>query len=348
MILPHSPLTAIVILLFGMLCWGSWANTYKLAGKWRYELYYFDWILGALATALILALTVGSLGYDGFSLRDDLLIGGKRQWLWAFLAGVIFNSGNMLVMACLSLSGMTVAFPLAAGVGIIVSAVVGFALAPFGQPVLLLLGCAVMVGAVVAAAMVYRQMLWARHEQIARAGKAKSTRRPSSLKVILLAVVGGLLLGAFPALVDFARQGETGLGPYATAVIFVIGALPATFILNLFLMNLPVEGEPLEMLEYLQGSFKNHFSGLLGGAIWSAGLLALLVVTTLAPPVRPGPVAVYGMSQGWIVIAALWGALGWKELREGDGRVKVLEGLTLVLVIGAITLLSVSPLYGHR
>ena len=348
MILPHSQLTEILVLLLGMLCWSSWANTYKLAGKWRYELYYFDWILGALAATLILAFTVGSLGYDGFSLRDDIMIAGKRQWLWAFLAGVVFDAGNMLLMACLSVAGMTVAFPLAAGAGLIVSALVSFALAPFGQPVFILLGSGVMVGALVAAAFVYQHILFLRHEQTARAGKAKSTRRPGIAKAILLAMVSGLLLGVFPPLIDLARQGETGLGPYSTAVLFVIGALPTTLILNLFLMNLPVEGEPLEVLEYLHGSAKSHFWGLAGGALWSAGLVALLVGATLAPPIRPGPIVVYGLSQGWIVVAALWGIFAWKELRDGDSRVKVLEGLTLLLVIGAITLLGVSPLYVHR
>ncbi|HUI80569.1 MAG TPA: hypothetical protein VLY24_21740 [Bryobacteraceae bacterium] len=348
MILPNSPLTEILVLVLGMLCWGSWANTYKLAGKWRYELYYFDWMLGALAATVILGLTVGSLGYDGFSLRDDLMIAGKRQWLWAFLAGVVFNCGNMLLMACLSLAGMTVAFPLAAGAGLIVAALVSFALAPFGQPVFILLGSGVMVGALVAAAFVHRHLLFMRHEQVARAGKAKSTRRPSSIKAIILGVVSGLLLGAFPPLIDAARQGETGLGPYSTALLFVLGALPTTFILNLFLMNLPVEGEPLEVLEYGRGPLKSHFWGLVGGAIWSAGLIALLVGATLAPPVRPGPVVVYGLSQGWIVIAALWGVFAWRELADGDSRAKVLEGLTLLLVAGAIVLLGVSPLYVHR
>jgi glucose uptake protein len=348
MILPHNQLTAVLVLILGMLCWGSWANTYKLGGKWRYELYYFDWIMGALAATLILALTVGSLGYDGFSFRDDLMIAGKRQWLWAFLAGVVFNAGNMLLMACLSVAGMTVAFPMAAGVGIIVGAIVSFALALSGQPVFLLLGCGLVAGAVVAAALVYRHMLILRHERIARAGKAKSTRRPGSAKAVILAVVSGLFLGSYVVPLSFARQGDNGMGPYSTAVLFVFGALASSLILNLFLMNLPVEGEPLELLEYLSGSAKNHFWGLMGGGIWAVGLISLLAVATLPEPTRPGPVTLYGLSQGWVVVAAVWGPLAWKELQEGDGRVKVLEGLNLLLLVGGISVLAVAPLFVHR
>jgi len=348
MILPHTQFSAILVLILGMLCWGSWANTYKLAGKWRYELYYFDWMFGAMAATLILALTAGSLGYDGFSFRDDLMIAGKRQWLWAFLAGVIFNIGNMLLVACLSVSGMAVAFPMAAGVGMILGAAVSFALAPSGQPVFLLLGCALVAGAVVCAALVYQHMLHLRHEHTARAGKAKSTRRPSGTKAIVLAMVSGVLLGSFLSLLDLARQGDIGLGPYSTSVLFVFGALASTFILNLFLMNLPVEGEPLEVFEYVRGPWTSHLWGLAGGAIWSAGLIALLVVATLPPPTRPGPVAVYGLSQGWPVVAALWGIVAWRELQGGDGRVTVLEGLKLLLLVGGIIVLGLAPLYVHR
>ena len=33
-----------------MLCWGSWGNTQKLAGKsWRFELFYWDYVLGILS-----------------------------------------------------------------------------------------------------------------------------------------------------------------------------------------------------------------------------------------------------------------------------------------------------------
>lgn len=348
MILPHTQLTAILILILGILCWGSWANTYKLGVKWRFELYYFDWIFGALAAALIVALTAGSLGYDGFSFRDDLMIAGKRQWLWAFLAGVVFNLGNMLLVACLSVAGMTVAFPMAAGVGMVVGVAVSFAFAPFGQPVVLLLGCGLVAGAVVAAALVYRHMLVLRHESTARAGKAKSTRRPSGAKAIVLAMVSGLLLGAYVAPLEFARQGDNGLGPYATSVLFVLGALVSTCILNLFLMNLPVEGEPLEVLEYFRGSWKNHLWGVAGGALWAVGLVALRVAATLPEAVRPGPVAAYGLSQGWVVIAVVWGIVVWKELQAGDGRVKVLEGLKLLLLLGGITVLAVAPLFVHR
>ena len=43
MTLPHSYAAALLLTILSMICWGSWANMQKLAGKWRFELYYFDY-----------------------------------------------------------------------------------------------------------------------------------------------------------------------------------------------------------------------------------------------------------------------------------------------------------------
>ena len=89
MILPGSYVTALILLIVGMVGWGVWANLFKAAGgKWRFELFYFDFAIGVVLMAGVLALTVGSLGFDGFSFADDLRLAGKRQDLSAFLAGV--------------------------------------------------------------------------------------------------------------------------------------------------------------------------------------------------------------------------------------------------------------------
>ena len=45
---------AVVFCFITMLCWGSWGNTQKLAGSrvWRYELYYWDYVIGVLLLSL--------------------------------------------------------------------------------------------------------------------------------------------------------------------------------------------------------------------------------------------------------------------------------------------------------
>lgn len=45
---------AVIFCVVTMLCWGSWGNTQKLAGKtWRYELFYWDYVIGILVFSLL-------------------------------------------------------------------------------------------------------------------------------------------------------------------------------------------------------------------------------------------------------------------------------------------------------
>ena len=68
MILAQTPIQVLWLMVFGMLCWGLWAGLYKLTGKWRYELFYFDVAFGVTLAAIIYSMTAGSLGFDGFAL----------------------------------------------------------------------------------------------------------------------------------------------------------------------------------------------------------------------------------------------------------------------------------------
>ena len=64
---------AIILCVITMLCWGSWGNTQKLAGKtWRYELFYWDYVIGVVILALIFAFTLGSMGSNGRGFIEDI------------------------------------------------------------------------------------------------------------------------------------------------------------------------------------------------------------------------------------------------------------------------------------
>ena len=119
MILPQTSSLVLTIMVLSLLFLGAWASLFKAAGKWRFELFYFDFAFGLMLAALICSFTFGDLGYDGFSFIDDLQHAGKRQWLFCVIAGVIFNLGNMLLMAAVSISGLSVAFPIAMGISVL-------------------------------------------------------------------------------------------------------------------------------------------------------------------------------------------------------------------------------------
>lgn len=345
MILPQSYSLTLLVLIFGAICWGSWVVTYRLAGNWRYELYYLDWIAGAIAAALVVALTLGSLGFDGFSFRDDILISGRRNWLYALIAGVIFNLGNMLLLAAASVSGLAVAFLISGAVALPVWAITSYLMHHNGPITLVLLGCLLSLGAAVCAMLLHRGLVVIGHEEQARAGKVRSTRRPSAAKAILLAAGSGVLMGAFVPFVEKAREGEIGLGPYSLAFLLLFAAAVSTLLFDLLLMNLPVEGEPLEIFEYIKGGFRPHIFGWIGGALFAVALIAVLIPGKVPEPMQPGTVATTVWSKIPPLLSALWGILAWRELRKADSRSTVLALLAILLFAGGIALLAFAPLY---
>ena len=345
MILPQTFGAALLVLILGMVCLGSWASAYKVAGKFRYELFYVDFALGALVLAVIYAFTFGNIGFNGLSFMDDLSNSGKRQWFYALLAGVVFNLGNMLLMSSVAVSGMTVAFPTAFAAALTVSTVAAMFGVPAGNATLLLGGCALLIMAVIADAIGFNMVSVLRHEKLARAGKTKSTRRPKSGKGVILGIVGGLLLGAGLPLIDNARETEIGLGPFTLTVLFTLGLFFSTFVFSIFFVNLPVEGDPVEIGDYIKAGVKDHAKGIVAGAIWCTGALALWVTAHTPDLFQDSRTLFYFLSQGAPLVAALWGLLVWKEFRGGDLRVKSMAVLMLVFFAGGLALLSLAQVH---
>jgi glucose uptake protein len=109
MMLPTTYLAALLLTVLSMLCWGSWANSMKMAGKWRFELFYFDYAFGVLLAATIAGFTFGSFdngaveaGVTAFSFVDGLAIAAKTQMAYAFGGGIVFNLANMLLVAAIA------------------------------------------------------------------------------------------------------------------------------------------------------------------------------------------------------------------------------------------------------
>lgn len=345
MILPQTYLATLALMVLTMLCWGSWANTFKLTGKWRFELFYFDYALGVMLAAIIFAFTFGSLGFDGFSFLDDMMHAGKRQWFYGFTGGVIFNLANMLLVAAISVAGLAVAFPVGIGMALIIGVVWNYMIKPQGNPIFLFTGCAVITAAIIVDSLAYRGLAGIRQEQLAKAGKAKTTRKGVSVKGIVLSLVSGVLMGCFYPLVVKGQEGEIGLGPYAIGFVFAGGVFASTFVFNLFFMNLPVEGPPVELLDYFRGGIKQHSLGWLGGMIWYTGAVCSFVAASAPEEVHVGPAISYAIGQGATMVSALWGLLVWKEFAGADTKVKALVTMMLVLFVVGLGLVSVAPLF---
>src|SRR5260370_35147747 len=95
-----------------MFCWGSWANTQKLAKKgWRFELFYWDYTIGVLLLTLALGLTLGNNGTDGRPFLADLSQASHASIQSALIGGAIFNLANILLGGGVGFAGMSVGFP---------------------------------------------------------------------------------------------------------------------------------------------------------------------------------------------------------------------------------------------
>src|SRR5512137_3058866 len=149
MSIPQTYSLAIILCVVTMLCWGSWGNTQKLAGKsWRFELFYWDYVLGILLFSLLLGFTLGSIGENGRGFIADIRQAEPGNMLNSFLGGVIFNASNILLVAAMAIAGMSVAFPVGVGIALALGVVINYLFAPHGNPVLLFAGVGLIVAAI--------------------------------------------------------------------------------------------------------------------------------------------------------------------------------------------------------
>jgi len=129
MILVHNYALAVFFFVITMICWGSWANTQKLAARtWRFELFYWDLTLGLLLTAVLYALTLGTLGTEGRPFLTDITQANASSIFNALLGGIVWNLGNILLVAAIAVAGMSVGFPIGGGIAWILGIVFNFIL----------------------------------------------------------------------------------------------------------------------------------------------------------------------------------------------------------------------------
>jgi len=314
---------AVLFTLVTMLCWGSWANTQKLTSKdWRFEAFYWDYVFGILIASLIFAFTFGSLGEGGRSFLADIQQADSQSIQSAIIGGVVFNAANILLVAAITIAGMSVAFPVGIGLAMVIGVVVNYLDNPVGDKTLLFGGMALIVLAILLNANAYRKM--------------QSGQGSVSTKGLVLSVVAGILMGYFYKYVaasmfpDFNVPEVGKLSPYTAVFFFAIGVLLSNFLFNTLLMKRPFEGKPVSYTDYFNGSFKNHLMGILGGIIWCNGMSFNIIASGKA-----GPAISYGLGQGATIVAAIWGIYIWKEFKNAPkGTSTILNIMLLCYVIG--------------
>lgn len=334
MVIVNSYGLAVFLCFIIMLCWGSWGNTQKLAAKsWRYELFYWDYVIGMVIFALLLALTLGSFGHDGEPFFKNIAHVSLANWGWIIIGGIIFNASNILLSASTSIAGLSVAFPLGVGIALVLGVVNNYIVNHTGNPALLAIGVALVVIAIIC-------------NGVASGKKGESgISKADQKKGIILAVCAGLLMSFFSSFVmrgmgnvdsvaDSAKFAAPYATPYTASVIFTLGVLLSNFLFNTIVMKKPFVGEPVTYKQYFAGNAKTHLVGMLGGAIWCLGT-ALSYITSKAA----GPAISYALGQGAPMIAAIWGVFVWKEFKGSGKNVYTLLGLMFLFFIVGLSLI---------
>jgi glucose uptake protein len=312
-----------VFCVLTMLCWGSWANSRKLASKdWRFELFYWDYALGVLLLTLLLGLTLGSSGSEGRSFAADLSQASAASIRSALLGGAIFNLANILLVAAIEIAGMAVAFPIGIGLALLIGVIVNYIAAPVGNGVLLALGVVLVTLAIVIDAIAYRRLT----------GSAAGV----STKGLLLSIACGVFMGMFYRFVAAAMYADPlhpdpgRMGSYAAVFVFAVGVFLSNFIWNTLAMKKPFVGTPVRFVDYFRAPLGTHLSGILGGIIWGLGMSFNLIASA-----RAGFAISYGLGQGATMVAAFWGVFIWREFRSAPpGTAKLLAAMFACFLSG--------------
>jgi glucose uptake protein len=330
MVLVQNYALAVFLCAVAMICWGSWQNTQNLIGKtWRFEHYYWDFSIGILLFALLMAFTFGSIGTEGRSFLPDLGQANAGSLLSAAVGGIIWNVGTLLLVAAISIAGMSVAFPIGGGIGWTLGILINYIGKPEGNPLFLFSGTAFIIIAILLSMQSYR--------------KLASHQKKPTMKGILLSLSAGLCIAFFYRFVasslatDFTSADDGKISSYTAVVFFSLGALLCTLLLNPVFMAKPVQGEPVKMAEWIKGGSRAHLLGMLGGAIWCLGnSVSFMSVGAASPAIS------YGLSNSAPVVAALWGIFVWKEFKEAPKGTNLLLSLMFACYIIGLGLIVYS------
>jgi glucose uptake protein len=306
-----------------MLCWGSWANTQKLASKeWSFPLFYWDYTFGVIIMSLIFGFTLGSSGENGQAFIPNLLQAAPKAFLLALLGGVIFNIANLLLVAAIEVAGMAIAFPIGIGLALVLGVFNNYLPNPDAYNGLyLFLGVGLVTLAIVINALAYK----------------KVTQGSKSTKGIMFSLIAGLLMSFFYRFVADSMSGnlsEIEVGtftPYAAVFVFSIGIFISNFLFNTYFMKKPISGGPVTFGMYFKnGTPKLHLVGILGGMIWSLGMMLSIMAGEVA-----GYAISYGLGQGATLVAAIWGVFVWREFAGAPkGTNKLLAAMFAFFVVG--------------
>lgn len=319
---------SLLFMLTSMLCWGSWANTMKLAPGYRFQLFYWDYVVGVVFGSLCWGLTLGNWGGGSPSFIANISQADSHHILLAIVGGAVFNLANLLLVAAIEIAGLAVAFPVGIGLALVVGVLLNYAISPKGHPLLLFGGMALVILAIILDALAYF--------------RREGERRSVGARGIWISIACGVLMGVFYPLVAKALQGRDALGPYTVVFFFSIGIAICAIPVNYLLMKKPLTDTPaVTMSQYFQTQPSWHLWGVLGGLIWCTGMV-FNIVASHAEII--GPAVSYAIGQGATMVSALWGVFIWKEFASAPAASRKLIPAMFIFFLLGLGSIAIAPM----
>lgn len=335
MVIINSYIIAVLLLIITMICWGSWANFQNITKRtWPFQHFYIDFTLGILISIVIIAFTLGSTGDEGRSFLPDLMQVNLSSFLNAFSSGFIWSFGSLLLVAAISIAGMSVAFPIGVGTALVLGVGTNYIKEPVGDGKLLTVGVLCLLVAIICDSIAYRRKA---NDKVDRGG----------YKGIFISLMAGVILGFVIRLMmnaisfDFTQPEMGKMTPYTASVVFALGAFISNFFGNLLLMKKPLVGNKVRVRDYFYlGDKKDHMYGLIAGFVWSIGWIFNMVSAGVA-----GFAISDALGQGATMVAALWGVFIWKEFKNTDKKTLLIVVSMFIFYISGLAIVVLSRYY---
>jgi len=354
MFAPTSTVAGLVFALLTLACWGSWSTTLVLASKrMAFELYYFDWAISFIMTAIVVGIFVGFLpgdmsnrNFNGDNYFQELFGHKFGTYCFSILGGILWNMANVLLCKGIGLMGQALGFPLCVGLGMISGSITGFVIAGSNNTTMLFVGDSLaLVGICFVGLLASRKdaelQKQKQKEPLQFDGKEENNDASMARKFIIC-LTGGLLLGLNNIGVMNATRGEDAMSAPANQVFFSVGVVVSSLILIPLSVAFPLEGHKATTTlgeifsKYKDVQAVDHFMAGLGGFTLCCGFFCF----NIAGGTNLGPAASYSIGQSAPLVGIAWGTFFFKEFQGTSWSVKGIIPVVVLFFFAAIVCLA--------
>ena len=319
---PASSLGVTILAVVSLILWMLWPVFIKRSTRLRWEFFYYDFLFGAIIATLLGGFTAGTFGTE-ITFRDNIAIVGYRQLAFAAMAGGVFSLGAIAFVASVTVAGASVGGVLTGASALITGTIIAYFFSGSVSTGVQFAGVALSLVAFLLIARFHSEALRLQKKDLThKTPMRKKVNTVSAGVVVTLCIVAGLGLGSFLPFIDWARGFDLPMTAFPMAAMFALGMFAVGFALNLYFVNLPVQGDPVSPFGYFKAGPALHINGLLAGILFGVGLIAYLLLFD-----APASLAVHRGVLVAIVPASLglFSILGrtvWNEYDEAVYRTK--------------------------